>query len=53
MKGKAFTGGGLGIDSVSISQEVSRGHSSRSNEPMNKSEDSQANEGLNVGLSRI
>ncbi|MFA5772954.1 MAG: hypothetical protein WC974_09515 [Thermoplasmata archaeon] len=27
-KGKALTGGGLGIDSLSMSQEVSRGHSS-------------------------
>ena len=29
-KEKALTGGGLGIDSVSMSQEVSRGHSSHS-----------------------
>jgi len=28
MKEKAFTGGDLGIDSVSMGQEVSRGHSS-------------------------
>ncbi|MBW8050755.1 MAG: hypothetical protein FVQ77_10565 [Cytophagales bacterium] len=33
VKDNALTWGGLGIDSVSMRQEVSRGHSSCSNEP--------------------
>ena len=32
-KEEALTGGGLGIDSVSMSQEVSRGHINSRNEP--------------------
>ena len=36
MKEKALTGGGLGIDSVSMSQEVSRGHSSCSKRAANR-----------------
>jgi hypothetical protein len=36
MKEKALTGGGLGIDSFSMSQEVSRGHSSYLNTSHNR-----------------
>ena len=48
MEESALTRGGLGIDSFSMRQEVSRGHSTLSNERMNKSEVSQTKEGLNV-----
>ena len=53
MKEKAFTGGGLGSYVFSKAKKSAEAIVIGSNEPMNKSEDSQADEGLNVGLSRI
>jgi len=51
-KEKALTGGGLGIDSVSMRQEVSRGHISQGKraertKPISE-EDSQNGKGLNI-----
>ena len=54
MKEEALTRGGLGIDSVSMNQEVSRGHSSRRIRAAKKNaEDSQNDEGLNIKMFQI
>jgi len=50
-KGKALTRGGLGIDSVSMSQEVSRGHSSyRQRAVIEMRRTHRSSEGLNVKM---
>lgn len=54
MKERALTRGGLGIDSDSMSQEVSRGHSSWRIRATNRNaEDSQNDEGLNIKMFQI